>query len=236
MTAVVAALYAAVLIPFKVFTIIPGFTEFRPANAIAVLGSFLFGPAAAWGSAFGNTIGDFAGTLGPGTLFGLVGNLLFGYVPYRVWGVLGKGEPVPRAGVRWWLAFLTAAFLASLACAMVIGWGLELLGLVPFRAITPVILANNFLTAVILVPPLLLWIYPRVARWGLTVEDLLPEADRSNGIAPRLGLALLAAGLLLGFGAGFVGLPFLPAAWADWAVVLAVAPFLGVALAGSLLI
>ncbi|TMA35458.1 MAG: QueT transporter family protein [Deltaproteobacteria bacterium] len=56
LTAICAALYAAILIPFKVVPLIPGITEFRPANAIPVVCSFLFGPAAAWGAAFGNLL------------------------------------------------------------------------------------------------------------------------------------------------------------------------------------
>ena len=63
--AISAALYAAVLVPFKVVPLIPGVTELRPANAIPVVCSFLFGPAAAWGSAIGNMIGDFFGGVGP---------------------------------------------------------------------------------------------------------------------------------------------------------------------------
>jgi len=50
--------------------LIPGVTELRPANAIPVVCSFLFGPAAAWGSAIGNMIGDFFGGVGPGDIFG----------------------------------------------------------------------------------------------------------------------------------------------------------------------
>src|SRR5713101_456911 len=57
--AISAALYAAVLVPFKAVPFIPGVTELRPANAIPIVCSFLFGPAAAWGSAIGNMIGDF---------------------------------------------------------------------------------------------------------------------------------------------------------------------------------
>jgi len=54
LSALVVAIYAAVLIPFKLFPIIPGFTEARPGNALPVLFSFPFGPAAAWGAALGN--------------------------------------------------------------------------------------------------------------------------------------------------------------------------------------
>ena len=36
LTAMCAALYAAILIPFKIVPMIPGITEFRPANAVPV--------------------------------------------------------------------------------------------------------------------------------------------------------------------------------------------------------
>src|SRR5438128_9918984 len=71
LTAICAALYAAILIPFKIVPLIPGITEFRPANAVPVVCSFLFGPAAAWGPAFGNLIGASFVGLRPGDLCGL---------------------------------------------------------------------------------------------------------------------------------------------------------------------
>src|SRR5262245_63166527 len=85
LTAMSASLYAAILIPFKVLPLIPGVTEFRPANAIPVVCSFLFGPAGAWGAAIGNLIGDFFGGLGPGDFFGFFANLFYGLIPYAIW-------------------------------------------------------------------------------------------------------------------------------------------------------
>ena len=62
LVAVSAAVFAAVLIVFKpIAQLIPGFTEIRPANALPILCSALFGPAAAWGAAFGNVIVDVRG-------------------------------------------------------------------------------------------------------------------------------------------------------------------------------
>src|SRR5882762_2443687 len=90
--AISAALYAAVLVPFKVVPLIPGVTELRPANAIPVVCSFLFGPAAAWGSAIGNMIGDFFGGVGPGDIFGFFANLFYGYIPYKAWSIVAKGQ------------------------------------------------------------------------------------------------------------------------------------------------
>src|SRR5499425_2577185 len=96
LTAVSASLYAALLIPFKVLPLIPGVTELRPANAVPVVCSLLFGPAAAWGAAIGNIIGDFFGGLGPGDLFGFAGNFLYGLIPYKAWDALTDADPVPR--------------------------------------------------------------------------------------------------------------------------------------------
>src|SRR5713226_8851863 len=98
LTATCASLYAAVLIPFMVVPLIPGVTQFRPANALPVVSSFLFGPAAAWGAAIGNLIGDFFGGVGPADLFGFFANIVYGYVPYKVWQVLARGqEPIIRS-------------------------------------------------------------------------------------------------------------------------------------------
>src|SRR5215467_10249494 len=97
LTAISASMYAAILIPFKVVPVIPGVTEFRPANAVPVLCSFLFGPAGAWGSAIGNVIGDFFGGIGPGDLFGFAGNFLFGLIPYKAWRALSDEDPVPHS-------------------------------------------------------------------------------------------------------------------------------------------
>ena len=45
---VLVAQIAAILIPFKVgIPLIPGFAELRPVNAIPIVMSLLFGPAAA---------------------------------------------------------------------------------------------------------------------------------------------------------------------------------------------
>src|SRR3989454_2642396 len=165
LAAQIAAIYAAVLIPFKVgIPIIPGFVELRPANAIPVVASLLFGPAAALGAAFGNLIGDLFGTLGPGSLFGLLGNFLYGYVPYRLWGRLGPLSsgcpPEPRAP-RQILEYALICILASLACAGTIGWGLDVMRLLPFQVLAPAIFINNVLMSSVLGPPLLLFLYPR---------------------------------------------------------------------------
>src|SRR3712207_9543414 len=95
LVALSAAIYAAVLIPFKGFTIIPGAIEIRPANVFPFVFGILFGPAGAWGSAIGNLIGDFFGTLTPGSIGGFVGDFFLGLLPYKMWGnFFPRGEKI----------------------------------------------------------------------------------------------------------------------------------------------
>src|SRR5215472_11421323 len=118
-----AALYAAVLIPFKVLPLIPGVTEVRPGNAIPVVCSFLFGPAAAWGSAIGNMIGDFFGGVGPGDIFGFFANLAYGYIPYKVWSMIAATDESPIRFTPVSIAkYLFACLSATVLCADMVGW------------------------------------------------------------------------------------------------------------------
>ncbi len=212
LVAISAAVYVAILLPFKMFPLIPGITELRPATAIPPLASFLFGPAAAWGMALGNLIGDFAGTFGPASAFGFLGNFLLGWVPYRMWRAMSR-EPLPSifgaraagAGSSFrWTELAEYAFIvvvASAACALVIGWGGGLLlGLFPPRVVAPVILANNVAWGLLATPLLARAVAPRVRSWGLTADQLLPAEEPSGPSPARLvGLFLTPAASLGGF-------------------------------------
>jgi energy-coupling factor transport system substrate-specific component len=202
LTAISASLYAAILIPFKVLPIIPGVTELRPANAVPVVCSFLFGPAAAWGAGIGNVIGDFFGGIGPGAIFGFFGNFLYGLVPYKAWSALTDADPLPRSAPAW-IAFIAIIALASATCALTIGWGINLLGFVPFSVLGVLIFVNNFLVAAVLTPLLLFVLYPRVKRGRLLYKDILRSPQTAPRLRRRVGLALafptVAAGMLVGY-------------------------------------
>ena len=235
--AVTAALYAAILIPFKpAFTLIPGITEVRPGNALPIVFAILFGPAAAWGSAFGNLIGDFFGTLGPGSIFGFVGNFLYAYVPYRVWGVhrlsprKTGASPLARLGV---VEYILVAGLASLVCAVVIAWGAELLSLAPYKILAPVITINNFAMSVILGPALLAALYPRVRKWGLLWWQVLDREPARRGVLATVGTLACWVGAIAAL---VVGMTAAGSGAGQMAIVRAVAAPLGVMLVGVLLI
>jgi energy-coupling factor transport system substrate-specific component len=201
LAAMSAALYAAILIPFKVVPLIPGITEFRPANAVPVVLSFLFGPAAAWGAAFGNLIGDFFGGLGPGDLFGFCANLLYGLVPYAVWDAVTDAPPVPRT-LLGWTGLLGVITLAATLCATVVGWGLHALGFHPFTVLGTIVLMNNLVVAIVLAPFLLRVLYPRVAHARLRYPDLLGRRPRPPVWRAALGVTLVVVGTFAAFTAG----------------------------------
>lgn len=268
LVALTAAVYAAVLIPFKVaLPIVPGFTEIRPANVIPIIFSLMFGPAAAWGSAFGNLIADAFGTFGPGSLFGFVGNFLMGFIPYKMWQAFGKGEPIAESrrstgksatialivaavvALIVWLAanyteltkkpaiyvpvisvialicaflvlrflsvrYFTIMFSASAACGVFIGWGVHILGLVPFPALGNIIVLNNLVVSAVLGPLLLPVLYPAVKRMGLLYMDVMEEAElsKSRAWASALMVIVVVASLIVGnwvaiggYGSGVLG-------------------------------
>jgi energy-coupling factor transport system substrate-specific component len=242
-----AALYAAVLIPFKVVPLIPGVTELRPGNAIPVVCSLLFGPAAAWGAAIGNMIGDFFGGVGPGDLFGFFGNLAYGYIPYKVWSLMARSDESPIDLTPGTIAKYVAACLsASMLCAVTVGWGDNMLSLQPFWMLGNVIIFNNMLAAIVLSPLLLVAVYPRVKTGRLLYTDIMPEAQAQRGLLQILGFAMLIAGELGAWiagnliSAGWWKPHFLPAAYAvtpfDKAIAIIVSPMVLLAYAGLLLL
>ncbi len=209
LVALSAGIYAAVLIPFKGFVLIPGITEFRPASALPVVLGLLFGPAGAWGAAIGNLIGDFFGSLGIGSTFGFVGNFLFAYVPYKLWrnlGLVSKEDMEPNLkSSKQIIAYIVVSILGSAACALFIGWGLEILGMVPFAALASIITLNNSIPSIILGMPLLIVLYPRIKKWDLLWTDIIPEADVPAITAKsRTGAVVMVAFILVGLVGGLI--------------------------------
>lgn len=192
--AISAALYAAVLVPFKVVPLIPGVTELRPANAIPIVCSFLFGPAAGWGSAIGNMIGDFFGGVGPADAFGFFANLFYGYIPYKMWNVIAEGQsPVTRSPVTI-AKYVAVCLSASVLCADIVGWGDNLLGFRPFAVLGNIIVFNNMASALVLSPLILIAVYPRVRRGRMLYTDVMPELEQRPRKIRGVGLVMLLAG------------------------------------------
>lgn len=205
LVAVCAAIYGAALIAFKTaIPLIPGITEVRVANIFPMVFGILFGPAGAWGSAIGNLIGDiFGGTLGPGSIFGFIGNFLLGYLPYTMWTTFrpladGKREPA-LASWRSWVLYIVIALISAAACGVMIAMGVGVLGLVPYPILVSIISINDTVGGLI-GGILLLAIYTVTKKQlGLAWWDVMEDADIGKPIAGIIGAWLVTAGALLGW-------------------------------------
>lgn len=235
--AVSAAIYAASLIPFKVLVIIPGSTEIRPGAVFPVILGLMFGPAGAWGSAIGNTIADIFGMFGPGTIPGFIGNFFYSYVPFllwnRIWFFSTNSSPDFK-NFNDIAQLIIVSLLASLACAVIIGWGVDVMGLVPFATITPIILINNSLVSIVLGPFLMRGLFQRIKKWGLIYDDF---SDRKSTLTlrQRIGIVLISGGLIGAICAGYF-LLFLTASPSHFSANIIILLFLLVFLTGSSLI
>lgn len=238
LVALSAAIYAAVLIPFKGFPIVPGYIELRPANAFPVVFGLLFGPAGAWGAAIGNLIGDFFGTLTLGSVGGFVGNFFLAYLPYKMWGTYFRSDENIETNVdssKKLGVYILVTILASVVCALIISWWVALLGFVPFQAALPLIIFNNAIMAGVLGPLLLLALYPRVKRWGLLWTEIMEPEEVSASRLQKVGNVLVWVG---GIGGAVVGLilSLTGAAPMGAGVGLALIPFLIVIVVGALML
>lgn len=192
---VVAAMYAAVRIPFVPFQIIPGFTEIRPGAVVPPLAGMLFGPAACWGAAVGNLIGDvFTGLFSVGSIGGVIGNFLFAYIPYRLWWRnlkkhIETDELEPKKTIP---MLIVVGIVASLVCASTIAWFVDMVGLVPLIALAISIFFNNASVCIILLPILYFLILPRMR------SSRLLRIPKEGGIVSRsryiFGLISVVAG------------------------------------------
>jgi energy-coupling factor transport system substrate-specific component len=238
LTALSAAIYAAVLIPFKGFPIVPGFIELRPANVFPVVFGLLFGPAGAWGAAIGNLIGDFFGTLTLGSAAGFVGNFFLAYLPYKMWSAYFRSDENMEQNVdsgKKLAVYIAVAFLASLVCALIIAWFLALFRLLPFPAGLALVALNNAIMAIVLGPVLLLALCPRVKRWGLLWTEIMEPDEVSSSNLRRTGNVLVWVGGVGGAAVGLI-LSFTGASPMGAGVGLALIPFLIVIIVAAIML
>jgi energy-coupling factor transport system substrate-specific component len=206
LVALSAAIYAAVLIPFKGFPLVPGYIELRPANAFPIVFGLLFGPAGAWGAAIGNLIGDFFGTLSLGSLGGFVGNFFLALLPYKMWSVFFRRDENQEENVdsaKKFGVYILLVLLASAVCAAIIAWWVDVLAFFPFAVFFALVFFNNAIMAGVLGPILLLALYPRVKRWGLLWTEIVEPEDASSSRLQSTGAILVWVGAI---GAVVVGL------------------------------
>ena len=80
-----------------------------------------------------------------------------------------------------------AALLGGLGCALVVGFGLKTLKLLPFNLIAAAVFLNNVLIAITLGPLLLKLLAPRVSRWDLSWAEQMAPRTALPGLLPAWG-------------------------------------------------
>lgn len=251
LVALTAAIYGAFLIVFKGgIPIVPGVTEVRPANVFPPVFGLLFGPAGAWGAAIGNTVGDiFGGTLDQGSILGAIGNFFLAFVPYKMWGatfgLVPKGDMSQRTNtLSKLIAFEIVALTGSAACAIIIAWYADSIGMVPFAFLSITIAINNFAAACVVGPILLSLLYPRVKRWGLLWTDVMNEEDVSPGFAKSMGSLLmivgaiggLVVGLMIALGVADQAIYGFDGVQGNWTLFIAMIPFLAMLVVAGIML
>ncbi|MCW3999333.1 MAG: QueT transporter family protein [Candidatus Bathyarchaeota archaeon] len=187
--AVTAVLYPALIYPFQNFNVFAGDADYlRLGMGIPMAFSFLFGPAAAWGTAVGNLIYDAStGGLNPISVFGFVGNFLIAYLPYKLWAAMTNQKPDLKSPKKIGL-FVALAVLACTICGLIIGYGLLWLYSLPFVMTSFMIIASDALWAIVLGAILLALGYGFFSHRKLLYQDLLgvatvPSWNRAKSLA-----------------------------------------------------
>lgn len=210
LVALSAALYAAILIPFKGFQIIPG-VDLRPSTVIPVVVGILFGPAAAWGCAIGNLVADFFGTIGIGSIFGFIGNFLFAYTAYKLWYQMPFIAKDNKQIVNSWkkvVKYVIVCIGGAAALTSSLDWGLSgVISMVPYKIITPIVFPNNLVAALILGIPFLALVYGRLKAWRLIFTDIMDPSEVTKPGNTLLAHIFIWVGLIGSIGVSmFMGL------------------------------
>lgn len=202
LTALSAAIYAAVLIPFQSIPIIPGHASLRVADILPMALALLFGPAGVWGAAIGNLIGDFFGTLSPGAIGGFAGQIFAGLITYKLWGAFGQRRKDFEINVnsgRRLTRFISIAIVRSLFTPVILTfWVALLLQLAPPQPYSVAVILSGLIMSIVGGPIILRILSPRIKKWGLLWTDIMEPDEVSKGFFPNIGIILVVLGSILG--------------------------------------
>ncbi|NLF89604.1 QueT transporter family protein [Candidatus Bathyarchaeota archaeon] len=198
--ATTTALYAVLLYPVSQFSLFGLQADYlRIAMFIPASFAFLFGPAAAWGTAVGNLIFDAASGNGLtlASAFGFVGNFLIAYIPYMLWSKVTSDQPDMRSIKK--LALFMALIGASCTiCGLIIGWALLYLFQLPFVMTTFTIIGSDTLWAILLGPVVLAASYRYLNKRKLLYLDIMqitPKPSLSKKRVLAIGVFVASAAL-----------------------------------------
>lgn len=195
LTAISAALYAAGI---AVLRLPPPVSLVPLSQLFPVPLSLMFGPAGAWGTAFGATIGALlTGEFSINQVFGFIGNFVLGLTPFvlltRLRPLADGNRAVRFDKPRFWLLYALVVIGAAFSTAVIISWPMHLLGLVPFSFLVNLIGIQDALIGIPTIA-LLFLVYKRVESLGLLYWEVMDEADLDK---PRGSLGVIGAWLIV---------------------------------------
>ena len=160
---------------------IPGIGGFNPTMSLAPIFAVLFGLPGAIGVTFSMPIGDaISGALTLGSVAGFLSHTFVTWLPYKM--VREPNFKIPAAVVPYYLwGIVVGPIIHSI---IIPGW-LDVTHVVPtavaWGIVTPAILVNHGLTAVIVAPILMAILYPIVKARGLSWRDRYEPGNPDPG-------------------------------------------------------
>lgn len=175
--AVVAAIYIAGR-PLQV-QFIPGIGGFNPSLSLGPVMSVLFGLPGAIGVTFSMPIGDaISGALTVGSAAGMLGHTFYTWIPYKL-----VTDPAMKKFSMWVRLYLALIVGGTLHLVTVSGW-LDFTNALPpavaWGAVPVSISINHIVIPAVVVPVLLIALFPLVRQWGMFHNDQGTPAGRSR--------------------------------------------------------
>jgi hypothetical protein len=216
----VAVMFAILSASINVMNFAGGYSQLRPCNAIPAPVGMVFGPVGALGCAIGNLLGDAIriGTLKGTVVLGFIANFLVSYIPYKIWRAI-DGDVVDVHSWKKIGLFVWSVVLSCLACALFLGFGLEVVFGQHYEGIVAGIFLNNFIFTMALGFPTLIVLTSSDFGLGAWVTLQLRKSGplRMAGLVPNkwalpiclADTAVLGIAFFLSRRAGFTGNPLL---------------------------
>ena len=125
--ALILILFALLGLSVNVMEFSEGYSELRPENFIPVPAGLLFGPLGGIVCAIGNLIQDLPFDYGYTSIFGIIGNFMAAYLPYKLWNSISRNNMHTHT-VKNIILYIWAALLSSLCCSFILTSGLTIIG------------------------------------------------------------------------------------------------------------
>ena len=157
LTALLLAIYLAVAIPFKVMSVIPGFTDIRPVLLLQPVYGVYFGIPGCAAFAIGNLIGDaLSDSMRWSSIAGFIANFAGPFLFYLYWSRVSKKPFSLRTGKGLLTQVALIAILAVMETLMITPAVMLFYPDVDWMLFALTVLLNNFIFPIVISIPLMI--------------------------------------------------------------------------------